>query len=546
MSQPTTGFRVLIADDLSGRAVEILTACKQIAVDVNVGLKPPELLKIIGNYDGLVVRSATKVTAEVLEAAPRMKIIGRAGIGVDNIDVKAASRRGVIVENTPSGNAVTTAEHAICLLCAMVRQIPQATASMRAGKWDKKKFANGIELMDKTFGVVGLGNIGRIVAERGRGLKMKVIGHDPFIGKDAAERLGVELVPLDDLFRRADFITIHTPMSAETRGLVNKAAFEKMKHGVLIVNAARGGIVDEDALLEALNAGMVAGAALDVFVKEPPDPAHPLLAHEKVILTPHLGASTDEAQEKVAIEVAQQFVAFVERGEILNAVNVAPVRADVLPKLHPWIELAAKLGALIGQIHGQLHPRDSGAGIDELEIDVTGEVAELGAVPVARAALAGLLRSFLDVPVNEVNAPLIAGERALKVIEIKRPKGENFASSIGLRTRGAGGARFVKGTIFHVGEAREPRIVMIDDYVLDAAPEGRLVVMRNDDKPGIIGAVGTLLGQRGINVARLHVGLDPRTRQSIMLWNVDTPLDQSVLDELRKVPHVQSAQQVTL
>jgi D-3-phosphoglycerate dehydrogenase len=532
-------FQVLIADDLSPRAVEILSRSPKIHADVKVGLKPDELLKVIPSYQGLVVRSATKVTAEVIEAAKALKIVGRAGIGVDNIDVKAASRRGVIVENTPSGNAVTTAEHAICLLASLARHIPQATASMKGGKWEKKKF-QGVELCDKTLGVIGLGNIGRIVADRARGLKMSVIAYDPFTGREAAERLGVELVSLDELFRRSDFITIHTPLNAETKGIVNAAAIEKMKAGVLIVNAARGGIVDEEALLEGLKAGKIGGAALDVFVKEPPDPSSALVAHERVITTPHLGASTEEAQEKVAVEIAEQFVSFVERGEVKNAVNIAPVQAEALPRLQPWLELAGRLGSLAGQIH----PR--GAGIDEVSVEVIGEVAELGATPVARASVAGLLRTFLDVPVNEVNAPILAEERGLRIIEVKRKKGETFAAAIAVHTRGQAGTRKVKGTIFHVGDHAEPRIVQIDDYVLDASPEGKILFIRNLDRPGVIGAVGTLLGQRGINVARLHVGRGKRPDDAIMLWQVDTELTPGFLDEVRKLANIESAQQVTL
>ncbi len=535
----TVPFRVLIADDLSPRAVEILQRSPRIKTDVKVGLKPPDLLAIIGGYEGLVVRSATKVTAQVLEAAAALKIVGRAGIGVDNIDVQAASRRGVIVENTPSGNAVTTAEHAICLLLSMVRQIPQATASMKAGKWEKKKF-QGHELLDKTIGVMGLGNIGRIVADRARGLKMKVIAYDPFIGREAAERLGAELVSLDELYARADFVTVHTPMTPETKGLIGPAALAKMKPGVFIVNAARGGIVDEEALLAALDSGKVAGAALDVFSEEPPPAASKLVAHERVITTPHLGASTDEAQEKVAVEVAEQIVAFAERGEVKNAVNIAPVRAEALPKLTPWLDLASRLGSLAGQIH----PR--GGGIEELEVEVIGEVAELGATPVARAALAGLLRTFLALPVNEVNAPILAQERGLRVIEVKRGAGQTFAAAVALRTRGPSGGRLVKGTIFHIGERAERRIVQIDDFVLDAEPVGRILMIRNLDRPGVIGAVGTLLGRRGINVARLYVGKVPSSDQSIMLWQVDAELPPETLEEVRGLANIQSAQQVTL
>jgi D-3-phosphoglycerate dehydrogenase len=532
-------FKVLIADDLSPRGVEILRACRRVSVDVKVGLKPAELLGIIAGYHGLVVRSATKVTADVLEAGRGLKIVGRAGIGVDNIDVKAASRRGVIVENTPSGNATTAAEHALCLLASMVRFVPQATASMKAGRWDKKKF-QGVEITDKTLGVIGLGNIGRIVAERARGLAMNVVAYDPFIGKDAAERLGAELVTLDELYARADFITLHTPLTPETRHLVGADAIARMKRGVYLVNAARGGLVDEEALLAALDSGKIAGAALDVFVKEPPDPGSKLVAHERVICTPHLGASTDEAQEKVAVEVAEQIVAFVERGEVKNAVNLAAVRAELLPRVTPWMELAGKLGSLLAQIL----PR--GAGIEEVEIEITGEVAELAGTPLARAALAGLLRSFCDVPVNEVNAGLVADERGLRVASVSRTRGETFAASIAMRARGPAGTRTVMGTLFQVGDQAEPRIVQIDDYVLDATPEGRLLLLRNTDRPGVIGRVGTLLGDRGINVARLHVGRARARGEALMLWQVDAELDDAFLDDVRRVANVESAERVVL
>jgi D-3-phosphoglycerate dehydrogenase len=530
-------FKVLVADDLSTRGVEILRASPRITCDVKVGLKPAELVAIIGQYHGLVVRSATKVTAEILEAASQLKIVGRAGIGVDNIDVKAASRRGIVVENTPSGNATTAAEHAVCLLLSMARFVPQATASMKAGKWEKKKF-QGVELTDKTIGVIGLGNIGRIVVDRVRGLKMKVVAYDPFIGKEAAERLGAELVSLDELYGRSDFITLHTPMTPETKNLIGADAFAKMKKGVLLVNAARGGIVDEDALLAALDSGKVAMAALDVFLKEPPEPGSKLVAHERVICTPHLGASTDEAQEKVAVEVAEQIVAFVNRGEIKNAVNIAAARAEVLPRVAPWLDLAGKLGTLLGQIF----PR--GGAVEDLEIEVAGEVAELAGTPVARAALAGLLRTHLDVPVNEVNATILADERGVRVAEVKRPRGVNFSASISVRAKGKGGSRFVQGTVFQVGEQNEPRLVRIDDFVLDAAVEGRILFVRNADKPGVIGTIGTLLGERGINVARLHVGRGKAS--AIQLWQVDAEMAPALLDEVRKLAHVESADQVVV
>jgi D-3-phosphoglycerate dehydrogenase len=528
--------KVLIADELSPRAVEILSACPEITVEVKTGLKPDALKAALDGVAGLAVRSATKVTAEIIESARALKIVGRAGIGVDNIDVKAASRRGVIVMNTPSGNAITTAEHALFLLCSLARHIPQASASLKAGRWEKKKF-QGSELFDKTLGVIGLGNIGRIVADRARGLRMKVIGYDPFLSREAAERIGVELLGLDELWRRADAITVHTPLTDETRGLIGGASIDKMKAGVLIVNCARGGIVDEKALYDGLECGKVAGAALDVFVEEPPPPGHPLVAHERVICTPHLGASTDEAQEKVAVEVAEQLVAFLTRGEIKNAVNLPPIAVEHQARLAPYLDLAERLGALLGQLT---------TGVEEIDIEMVGEVAELGGKAIAGAALAGLLRPHLDVPVNLVNARLLAADRGLRVAEIVRSKGATFTSSVSLKTLGGAVEHSVQGTIFSTGSGFEPRIVRIDRFFLEVVPEGRVLVLRNEDRPGVIGAVGTLLGSRGINVSRMQVGLDKARREALQLWNVDASLDAATLDAIRRVAGVTSATVVAL
>jgi D-3-phosphoglycerate dehydrogenase len=528
-------YRVLIADDLSPRAVEILSSHPDVQVEVKTGLKGAELVKALKGVHGLAVRSATKVTAEVLESAPDLRIVGRAGIGVDNIDVKAASRRGVIVMNTPSGNAITTAEHALFLLCALARHIPQATASMKAGKWDKKKF-QGTELFDKTLGVVGLGNIGRIVADRALGLKMKVVGYDPFVTADAAQRLGVELVSLEEIWTRADAISVHTPLTADTKGLIGKEAFAKMKEGVLIVNAARGGIVDEAALKEALDSGKVAGAALDVFAEEPPPAGHPLVAHERVVCTPHLGASTDEAQEKVAVEVAEQLIGYLTRGEVKNAVNVPQVAAEHLPRLQPYIDLAGKMGLLLGQL---------ASAVTGVDIELVGDVADVGQKAIPGAALAGLLRPHLDVPVNEVNARLLAQDRGLRVSEtVRLAGGNNFTSSVTITAHTSDGSRSVMGTVFQAGSGPEPRIVRIDRFFLEMVPEGVHLVLRNQDRPGVIGAVGTLLGSRGINVARMQVGLDKQKGEALQCWNVDAPLDDESLEAVRRVPGVTSAMTV--
>jgi D-3-phosphoglycerate dehydrogenase len=528
--------RVLIADDLSPRAVEILTAHREISVEVKTGLKGPALIEALRGVHALAVRSSTKVSAEVLEQAPELKVVGRAGIGVDNIDVKAASRRGVIVMNTPSGNAVTTAEHALFLLCSLARHIPQADASMKAGQWEKKKF-QGTELFEKTLGVVGLGNIGRIVADRARGLKMTVIGYDPFLSAEAAERVGVELVTLDELWRRADAISVHTPLTDDTRGLIGAAALGKMKDGVLLVNAARGGIVDETALLAALGSGKVAGAALDVFVEEPPPKGSALVAHPSVICTPHLGASTEEAQEKVAVEVAEQIAAYLVRGEIKNAVNLPRVAVEHQARLQPYLDLAWKLGGLLGQLT---------SGLKSVDVEMVGEVAEIGGKVITGAALAGLLQPHLDLPVNQVNARLLAEERGLDVSETLRARGSTFTSSIALRANGPDGEHSVKGAVFSTGEGFEPRVVRIDRFFLEVVPEGRVLVLRNDDRPGVIGAVGTLLGSRGINVSRMQVGLDKARMEALQLWNVDAPVDAATLDAVRAVPAIKSATLVTL
>ncbi len=533
-------FKVLIADALSPRALEVFRAHPEIEATVATGLKPDELKRALVGVQALAVRSATQVTADVLAAADGLRVVGRAGIGVDNIDVAAASRRGVIVMNTPSGNAVTTAEHALCLLLSLARHIPQATASMKAGKWDKKRF-EGVELADKTLGVLGLGNIGRIVADRALGLKMRVLAHDPVLTADAAAKLGVELAPLDEVFRRADFITIHIPLTAETRGLVGAEAFKKMKTGVLLVNAARGGIVDEVALAAAIQSGKVAGAALDVFTEEPPPKDHPLWTLDQVIATPHLGASTEEAQEKVALEVAEQIVAYLLRGEVKNAINLPSLPRDLQAQMAPYLDLAGRLGALASQLFA-----GTSGGIGTVEIEVAGDVAEKGTTAIASAAVAALLRPHVDVPVNEVNAKLLAGERQIRISEIKRPASANFTSSVSVTVSGPGGMRFVRGTVFQTGEGLEPRIVQIDRFLLEAVASGRILVLVNDDRPGVIGAVGTLLGGRGINVSRLQVGLDRPRAEALQVWNVDGEVDATTLEAVRAVPHVRAATLVTL
>jgi D-3-phosphoglycerate dehydrogenase len=543
-------YKVLVSDKLSDAGLEILRKHAELEVDYKPGLSEADLADAIGAYDGLVIRSGSKVTAKVLEKASKLKVVGRAGIGVDNVDVPAASKRGVVVMNTPTGNAVTTAEHAITLLLSLARKIPQATASMRQGKWEKTKF-QGREVTDKTLGIIGLGNIGRIVADRAQGLKMNVIAFDPVMSADKAAQLGVECVSLDELFRRADFITIHAPLTSDTKMLINDAAFDKMKKGVLLVNAARGGIVDEQALLRALEQGKVAGAALDVFEQEPAPADHPLFKHENFVCTPHLGASTDEAQERVALEIAEQVAAFLLHGVVRNAVNVPSVSKEHADKLEPYVVLGGKIGRLLGQLWAQgAHGHKAPLEVREVRVTCTGEASEYGVRPIAYAALAGYLERYLEEPVNAVSAPFQAKERGLALTEIRGESGKGYANTVRVELVGAPvshgsqgsqpeGAtyRCAEGTLTASGE---PRLIALDDYELDAVLDGTTLVLRNEDRPGVIGAVGSILGAQGINVSRMQVGLDKTSKQAVALWNVDSNPTGPALDELKKLPNIRS------
>lgn len=527
-------MKVLISDSMSDRCVEIFKNAPGLQVDVNTKLKPEELKKVIKDYHGLVVRSATKVTAEIIEAADNLKVIGRAGTGVDNIDMQAATKKGIVVMNTPGGNTITTAEHAVSMLMALARKIPQATASMRKGEWEKKKF-EGTEVTSKTLGILGVGNIGSVVADRAQGLKMNVIAYDPYLSQDAANRMGVEPVSLDELYKRSDFISIHVPLTNETKGAVNKDAFAKMKKGVKIINCARGGIVNEKDLCNAIKSGIVSGAAMDVFEKEPALPDNPLLQMEEVILTPHLGASTAEAQENVAIAIAEQIVDYLVKGTIRNAVNVPSVPAELLASLSPYITLAEKLGSFQGQILK--------GGIEEVVVEYSGDVVSYDVAPVTIAAIKGLLDQLMDQQVNFVNAPFVAKERGIKVIEIKSSRAIDFASSITIKVKTKESENLIEGALFG---KKEPRIVRIDKFFLDAVPEGYLLVLNNYDKPGVIGNVGTLLGTGNINIARLHLGRQAIGGEAVSVWNIDMPLPAELLSKLLKLPNMISAKVVKL
>lgn len=527
-------MKVLISDSMSSRCVEILKNVPDIQVDVNTKLKPEELKNVIKDYHGIVVRSATKVTKEIIDAADNLKVIGRAGTGVDNIDTNAATKRGIIVMNTPGGNTITTAEHAVSMMMALARKIPQATASMRKGEWEKKKF-EGTEVTGKTLGILGVGNIGSVVADRAMGLKMNVIAYDPFISEESANRLGIELVSLADLYKKSDFISIHVPLTNETKNMVDANAFSKMKKGVKLINCARGGIVNEKALADAIKSGIVSGAAFDVFEKEPTPPDNPLLQMEEVILTPHLGASTFEAQESVAIAIAEQIADYLSKGTIRNAVNVPSVPTELLLTLGPYINLAEKLGSLQGQILA--------GSIGEITVEYTGDVVNYDVALVTTSALKGILDQVLDQHVNFVNAPFVAKERGIKVIETKSSRPIDFASSVTIKVKTKEGENLAEGALFG---KKDLRIVRINKFFIDAVPEGHLLILHNYDKPGVIGNIGTLLGKNNVNIARLHLGREAVGGEAVSVWNIDTPVSEDVLKKLLKLPNIISAKVVKL
>jgi D-3-phosphoglycerate dehydrogenase len=481
----------------------------------------------VGNYDGLAIRSATKVTAKIVEQAKNLKVIGRAGIGVDNVDIPAATARGIIVMNTPFGNSITTAEHAISLMLALARQIPEADASTRAGKWEKNKFM-GVEIFGKTLGVIGCGNIGSIVADRALGLKMKVIAYDPFLPADRATDLGVEKVELDELFKRADFITLHTPLTDKTRNVISANAIKGMKKGVRIINCARGGLVDEAALYDALKNGHVAGAAFDVFVTEPAT-ENPLFGLPNVVCTPHLGASTSEAQENVALQIAEQMSDYLLRGAITNAINFPSISAEEAPKLKPFVALAERLGSFAGQL--------TETGISKVQVAYEGAVAQMNTKALTSAALAGLLRPMLG-DVNVVSAPVAAKERGIVVEEVTREMPEDYESLITVTVTTERQSRHVSGTVFADGR---PRIVNIKGIRMDAEFGPSMIYITNRDKPGFIGKFSSTLGEAGINIATFHVGRDAPGGNAVALIEIDGELPEAVLTKVRALPQVQSA-----
>jgi (S)-sulfolactate dehydrogenase len=525
--------RVLVSDDLSAEAVRILRDAG-LEVDVKVGLPPAELEAIVGGYDALAVRSATKVTAKLLEKAARLKVIGRAGVGVDNVDLDAATRRGIVVMNTPGGSAVTVAELALAMILSLSRHVPSATASVRAGKWEKKRF-QGHEVAGKTLGVVGIGNIGSVLVERALAMKMRVLAYDPFITPDAAAKLGATLVDLDGLWRDSDVISLHVPLTEQTRHLVRAETIAKMKKGAILVNCARGGIVDERAVADALASGRLGGAALDVFEKEPPPPDHPLFKQENLVCTPHIGASTEEAQSAVAIAIAEQLVAFLRDGVVKNAVNVPGLPKEVLDQLAPYLPLAEKLGSLAAQL--------APSGPAEVFVEVAGELSSAPMRPLAARALVGLLRHFLETAVNEVNAPSIAKERGIHVREVRSAEPHDWASLVTVTVRGQGGETLVAGTVYG---KREARIVRVNAFRVEAVPEGHVIVCENDDAPGVVGNLGTALASAGVNIARISLSRLEDRSGAFSFINVDSTPAPEMLDRLRALPHVRSVRALVL
>ncbi len=526
-------MKVLVSDQMSEVGIKIFQETPEIDVDVQTGLTPEELKGIIGQYHGLAIRSATKVTADILEAAENLKVIGRAGIGLDNVDIPAASMRGVVVMNTPLGNTITTAEHTIAMILAVSRNIPQATSSLKEGKWEKKKL-KGRELFNKTLGLIGAGQIGRIVADRAKGLKMKVVVYDPYIKPERLEKLDLEPVSFDELLREADYITIHTPKTKETANMINKDALAKMKRGAMLINCARGGIVNEDDLYEALASGHLGGAAFDVFETEPPG-RNRLMDLPNFICTPHLGASTDEAQDNVAKEVAEQIVGYLLHGSVKNAVNVPSISSELMSVLRPYAILLERMGSLQAQL--------SESAVVEAEIEYSGKISEYDVAPLTTAMLKGLLTPIMKDDVNFVNAPYIASDRGIKVVESKSKTSEDLANLVQLRVKTLEEENLVAGTVF---EKSLPRILRINNFNLEAVPEGHCLFIHSQDKPGVIGMIGSTLGEYGVNIRRMQVGEVEDRTHNIVFLATSVVVPEEALKAVRDLDSVFSARIIEL
>ncbi|HEY3135630.1 MAG TPA: phosphoglycerate dehydrogenase [Blastocatellia bacterium] len=526
-------MRILVCDGLEKTGVEKLRSASGVTVDERPSIGGDELAQIIGDYDALIVRSKTKVTADLIERAANLRVVGRAGTGVDNIDVAAATRRGVVVMNAAAGNTVTTAEHTMAMLLSLARQIPRAAGSTKAGGWEKSKFV-GVELMGKTLGIIGLGRIGTAVAERARAFGLNILGYDPYFTEEAASELGVEMAALDELLARSDFITLHTPLTNETQGMIGAAAIDKMKPGVRLINCARGGLIEEGALLDAISSGKVAGAALDVFEQEPVSPDNPLLALDSVIATPHLGASTTEAQLGVATMIAEQVLDYLRQGAVRGAVNMPAVSAELLAAIGPYITLGQKIGLFQGQVFGH--------DLREVAIEYAGEVTEHDIKPITHAVLAGLLGPVIE-RINMVNAAIVAEQRGIKVSESLSRRARDFASMIRVRAVTAERESEVAGALFG---RRDARIVLINGFRLEAIPKGHMLFLFNRDEPGVLGRIATFIGDNGVNIGRLYLGRKKIGESALALIQIDQPLTAEQLSGLATLPAVISVKQVKL
>ncbi|MGC9326405.1 MAG: phosphoglycerate dehydrogenase [Candidatus Hinthialibacter sp.] len=526
-------YRVLVSDPLAQEGVDILQSHDDVYVDVKTKLSPDELKSIIGQYDALVIRSGTQVTQEIIEHADKLKVIGRAGVGVDNVDIVAATQRGVIVMNTPGGNTISTAEHTWAMLMSVSRNIPPAYISLREGRWDRKKYT-GKELLGKTIGIIGLGRIGSVVGERAKAFGMKVLGFDPFTSEERIKQMGFEPVALNDLYARSDYITVHTPKSKETTHLLDDQAFAKMKKGVRVINCARGGIVDEEALLRALENGKCAGAALDVFESEPPSSDHPLVQRDDCICTPHLGASTEEAQTNVAIDIARNVLEALTGGEVRNAINIPSLPAELRAVLEPYLSLSEKLGMFAVQYFGKRPER--------MEVIYSGPLSSHDTSLLTLSVLKGLLSPMLSETVNFVNAPLLAEQRHIDYTESKTPKAEGFTNLITVKLAAGDKSISVSGTTF----ADDARIVHIDGFRIEGKPYGTVLFFMNVDQPGVIGHVCTVLGKHNVNIADMSLGRKERGGYAITVCNVDAPVPDSVLEELRSMNLVRDIKVIDL
>ena len=527
-------YKILVSDPLSDEGIKILTDVKDLQVDIKTDLNPEQLKEIIKDYDALVVRSATKVTKEIIDAAAKLKVVGRAGVGLDNVDLDAATQKGIIVMNTPAGNTISTAEHTFSMILALSRNIPQANASTKKGEWKRSKFM-GVELYGKTLGIVGFGRIGSDVAKKAVSFGMKVLAYDPFLSREVAQKMGIEIVEIKEILQKADYITVHTPLTDETRHLISTEEFALMKKGVRVINCARGGIIDEAALARAVKDGLVAGAALDVFEKEPLDPASELLKLDNVILTPHLGASTEEAQVNVAIEVAEIVRDALLGKGIRNAANYPCVDAEMYKTLEPYINLAERLGSFTSQL--------AEGRIDQLNITYGGDITKYDVAALTLALVKGVLSPILQETVNFINALSLAKERGIRINEAKSSQEGEFVNFIQLEIKTDKESKRTCGTL---SSNKQPRIVKIDEYYVEFFPVGEMIFARNWDRPGLIGNFGTLLGKQGINIAAMTFGRDEPAGKAISVLNVDSPISSDVVEKIKKLENILTVKVIRL